>query len=189
MKRISSGVLLLFLVGCTHSGASSERNHQAFLARDILSRMERDFFHHKSEDKNIAKIVKESDFEQTDLNSDGKNEIVVKLNWLGDGRFGFSKTYNFVRGAQDGGPFYLYGNRKNRPVFLGEIRGGIWRSLPTKSCGFADIETYSHWASDKSVVNRYRYSNGQYKLMSSVLWRLSPDGTPIEKLKVFEDEK
>lgn len=164
----------------------SELADNTALARDMLSRMEKDFYHYESESRNIEKILSDCVFEQVDLDGGGAKERIVKVNWFSDEQPGTPKGYNYVRGAQDEGDFYIYAIRNRMPVFLGVIHGGTWKALRSTSGSFPDIETNSHWAWDESVINQYRYLDGQYQLVSSVLWRLSPDGKATERLRVFK---
>jgi hypothetical protein len=188
MRLLVASAILMCLAGCVRSQNASEFTDNAALARDIVSRRERDFYYYSSENQNIEKLLSDCAFDETDLNGDGVNEKIVKINWFSDGRFGISEGFNYERGAQGQGDFYIYAIRNRKPACLGVIEGGMWKILASTSEGFHTIETWYHMSVDEYIINQYRYRNSKYELVSSVWWRLAPDGQPAEKLRVLEGD-
>jgi len=115
--------MLIYLAGCAHSHDASVAACKPLLAKDVLYRMEKDFFHYESEDRNIKKILTDCLFEEVDLNGDKVNDCIVKINWFSEGRFGIRKGHNYVRGAHDQGKYNVYTFHKGKPVFLSAIQG------------------------------------------------------------------
>lgn len=176
--------IVFICAGCASISSHAE-NLYISIARDILSRMEHDFFWNESEIRNALTILHDCEWEHADLTGAGTKEVVVKVNWFSDGRFGISKGYNYVRGAHGQGDFFLYAVRDENPTFIGKINGGSWKLLSTRSEGYADIETDSHEAWNEAVVNMYQFSKGKYELTSSILYKFDEDGNR-EELRSFK---
>lgn len=180
-------LLPLFLAfGCS----TAEPDIRTQIARDINFRMDKDFFNDGSEAKNVATILSDCEFEETDLTGTGTKAVVVKLNWFPDGRFGFAKgrDKNFIRGVQDNGHYYVYAIHDKKPVFLGIIYGNEWQTVPAGGgSDFLGFETSSHAAADKAIVNNYWFMGGEYILISSILYQYDNDGNR-KQLEVFKPE-
>ena len=189
IKRITITILLLpivITVGCLSLSVQRKEDIRVLISKDVLSRMEKDFFHYESEYQNIKKIMTDCIFQETDLNNDGMNEIVVKVNWFSEGRFNIRKGHNDVRGAHDQGRWHIYKIYNQKPDFIGSLRDGSkWQVLSSTLNGYHDIETYAHESWNEGLVDIYRFSNGQYRLTSSVRYQFDKDGIR-KKLKVLK---
>ena len=186
-KNILAIATILILLGYTSMFSFSYENIHVAICKDILLRMEKDFFHYESEEKNIERLLTDCLFEKIDLNNDGQSEIIVKLNWLSEGRFNITKGHNYIRGAQDQGSCYIYIIQNgNPPRFLGNIQGGTWKVLPSSSNNYNDIESIGHDAFDKAVINQYRYTEGKYISISSILYQFDESGKRKKKLKIYK---
>jgi len=187
MRIVREFQYLSFVVICAGCAAISGHadSPQTAIARDILSRMEPDFYWSESESQNVSGLLNDCEWEHADLTGTGTEEVVVKINWFSDGRFGITKGHNYVRGAQGQGDFFLYAVRDEHPTFLGKINGGHWKLLATRSEGYADIEADGHDAWNKAVVNVYQFSKGKYELTSSILYEFDEDGNR-EQIRRFK---
>ena len=149
-----------------------DKNIRLVICKDILSRMQRDFFHYKSVETNIKKLMTDCVFNEVDLNNDGIEETVVKENWFSEGRFkNIPKGHNFVRGAQDQGDWHIYSITNGKPLYLGTLCGDTYKVLSSSSGRYNDIKTYAHWSYDERVINVYKYSGNEYMLISSILYK------------------
>ena len=189
IKHITITILLLSIVitvGCSSLFVQKKDDIRVLISKDVLSRMEKDFFHYKSEYQNIKKIMTDCVFQEMDLNKDGMNEIVVKINWLSEGRFNIRKGHNYVRGAHDQGRWHIYRIYNQKPDFIGTLKDGSkWEVLSSILNGYHDIETSAHESGNQELVDIYRFSNEQYRLTSSVLYQFNEDGIR-KKLKILK---
>jgi hypothetical protein len=181
--------VLLILMASGAALGESAAEIRVLMAKDILSRMEHDFFHYASKTQNVAKLLKDCDFQPTDLTGHGTNEVIVKLNWFVDARLGFPEDigkspWNYARGAHGNGAFYIYSIQDQQPVFLGIIGGDGWVLLPSKSKGWMDIETSCRFWGNESVIEIYKYSKGIYRKVSSILYQFDENGNR-KQLEVF----
>jgi hypothetical protein len=179
---VLQALLVLMASGASHGQSAAEI--RVLMAKDILSRMEPDFFQYASRSQNVAKLLSDCVFEPADLTGNGTNEFVVKLNWYSDGRFGITKGYNYVCGAHEQGQFFVYAIRDKQPTFLGIMQGNAWRQLSSKSRGWIDLESSDHEGMNEAVIFVYKYSKGKYRTVSSILYQFDENGNR-KPLKVF----
>lgn len=184
-QRILITVSLFFLLSFNVEAMNEALRYR--IAEDVLSRMEPDFFFFKEKERNVEKLLRDSNFKETDLNDDGKKEIIVKVDWRSDGHDGFSKGYSFVRGAHGQGKWQIYGIMDNGIIHLGTMTdGNVYELLPAKSSGYKNIETWAHDSYKTSLIDTYAFSNGRYQKVSSVLYELNKNGTKNRKIETYK---
>jgi hypothetical protein len=177
--------LLVLMASCAAHGESAPEI-RVMMAKDILSRMEHDFFHYASKSQNVAKLLSDCVFQAADLTGNGTNEFVVKLNWYSDGSFGIAKGHNYVCGAHEQGQYFVYAVRDKQPTFLGIMQGNAWRQLPSKSRGWIDLESSDHEGMNEAIIFDYKYSKGNYRTVSSILYQFDENGNrkPLKVLSI-----
>ena len=197
---ILSVMPFFFSISCEYTGCvalQANRDDLYFLiSKDIFgkySETEKAEFYpptSTSEEKNIVKLMADCNFYEIDLNDDGNQEIIVQENWfseLMDNQSSGNKVrINYMRGAQDNGSWYIYEVKNDSPICVGKLETGAgYEILKSKTNGYKNIETHHHLSAFENVVDAYHYSDNQYKLTSSVLYRFE-GGKPREEIERYE---
>ena len=145
----------------------------------------------KSEEENITKLMTDCNFYELDLNDDGINEVVVQENWFSEWMDGTisgdeARRWNYMRGVQDNGSWYIFERKDGSPLCIGKLEtGAVYEVLELKTNGYKNIETYHHMSAIENVVDVYQYADSQYNLTSSTLYRFE-EGKPREEIESYE---
>ena len=185
MKMLTSIVLLL-VAGC--ASAPPGRVNQVAAARDILSRIELDFYHFKEPDRNVAKIFTDSDYHDEDLNDDGIPECIVAYNWLMPREQGSRYRRNIVRGAKGAGDFFVYQSTSQGLRYRGTVGGAHYEVLSSKHEGFHDLSCWDMWGYNEQYVSVYHMQDGQYCEITAILYEINKDGSKNKVIKVYKNK-
>jgi len=187
MKASRTVLALAMLAGSGCRPASRGRSLHELIAEDIAPRVA-SAWELSPKEAAPGRLLSDCEFKGIDLNGDGVAEVVVKVNLYAECRGG--QKHNIVRSAHGSGDFCIYTVTGRRPKLIGHMQGDSWSLLASRSHGYADLRTYSHWAATEGSVGIYSYSGGKYKLKSNGLYDFSgPRPRLIEQLKKQEPPK
>ena len=173
-------VAIAAFIAILTSGCAQPRSQgeiEVAIARDMLSRIELDFFHYKSPARNAAKIFTDADYHRADLTGDGAPEYIVKHNWYNVDHPDFRVGMNMVTGAKGDGTFFVYRIVRGQIKYLGKIEGKHWKVLPASHNGFRDILIQSWWGYNSPYEIIYHMTDHGYESVSEVLYEIDKDGS------------
>jgi hypothetical protein len=91
-----------------------------------------------------------------------------------------------MRGPQDDGSWYIYERKDDSPLCIGKLETcACYEVLELKTNGYKNIETHYHMSAFENIVDVYQYTDSQYNLTSSVLYRFE-EGKPREEIESYE---